>query len=129
VASVGRAVVRRIPGFRPNPRPTPPDTTPLDLTVELVDAAGRTAPLPLANYGPVRRPLEIRLLRRAKRDQENYRTTYELVPQTFVLPVADFASAAPGFDPTAVRAIRLRFDRTEKGTVVLTSLGIGAAAP
>jgi dienelactone hydrolase len=129
VASAGRAVVRRIPGFRPSPRPTPPDTTPLDLTVELVDAAGRTAPLPLANYGPVRRPLEIRLLRRAKRDQENYRTTYELVPQTFVLPVADFASATPGFDPTTVRAIRLRFDRTEKGTVVLTSLGIGAAAP
>jgi dienelactone hydrolase len=129
VASVGRAVVRRIPGFRSKAKVTPPDTTPLDLTVELVDAAGRSAPLSLARYGPVRRPLEIRVLRRPERDRENFRTTFELVPQTFVLPVADFAAAAPGFDASAVRAVRLRFDRTEKGTVILTSLGIGAAEP
>jgi dienelactone hydrolase len=129
IASVGRAVVRRVPGLRPKARVTPPDTTPLDLTVELVDAAGRAAPLPLARYGPLRRPLEIRVLRRPERDRENFRTTYELVPQTFVLPVADFAAAAPGFDANAVRAVRLRFDRTEKGTVILTGLGIGAATP
>jgi dienelactone hydrolase len=127
IGSVGRAVVRRVPGFRPKAKVTPPDTTPLDLTVELVDAAGRAAPLSLARYGPLRRPLEIRVLRRPERDRENFRTTYELVPQTFVLPVADFAAATPGFDAGAVRAVRLRFDRTEKGTVILTSLGIGAA--
>lgn len=129
VASLGRAAVRRIPGLRPKAKVTPPDTTPLDLTVELVDAAGRAAPLPLARYGPVRRPLEIRVLRRPDRDRENFRTTYELVPQTFVLPVADFAAATPGFDAGAVRAVRLKFDRTEKGTVILTGLGIGAAEP
>ncbi|MGZ8456303.1 MAG: hypothetical protein ACXWZ4_06865 [Gemmatirosa sp.] len=129
LASVGRAVVRRVPGFRPKARVTPPDTTPLDLTVELVDANGRAAPLSLARYGPVRRPFEIRVLRRPERDRENFRTTFELVPQTFVLPVADFAAATPGFDAGAVRAVRLRFDRTEKGTVILTSLGIGAATP
>jgi dienelactone hydrolase len=132
LARAGRgalAVVRRIPGLRPRAKVTPPDTTPLDLTVELVDAAGRAAPLSAAAYGPLRRPLEIRVLRRANRDRENYRTTYELVPQTFVMPVADFAAAAPGFDASAVRAVRLKFDKTEKGTVILTHLGIGAARP
>ena len=123
------AVVRRVPGFRPKAKVTPPDTTPLDLTVELVDAAGRAAPLSLAAYGPVRRPLEIRVLRRPERDRENFRSTFELVPQTFVMPVAEFAAALPGFDAGAVRAVRLKFDRTEKGTVILTNLGIGAAKP
>ena len=60
---------------------------------------------------------------------ELIRTTFELVPQTFVMPVQDFAAAAPGFDAGAVKAVRLKFDRTEKGTVILTSLGIGAAKP
>ena len=129
LASMGRAVVRRVPGFRPKAKVTPPDTTPLDLTVELVDAAGHVAPLSLAAYGPVRRPLEIRVLRRPERDRENFRTTFELVPQTFVMPVQDFAAAAPGFDAGAVKSVRLKFDRTEKGTVILTSLGIGAARP
>ncbi|MDF1506484.1 hypothetical protein PYV61_26250, partial [Roseisolibacter sp. H3M3-2] len=123
------AVVRRVPGLRPKAKVTPPDTTPLDLTVELVDAAGRAAPLSLASYGPVRRPLEIRVLRRPERDRENFRTTFELVPQTFVMPVSDFAAAAPGFDAASVKAVRLKFDKTEKGTVILTHLGIGAAQP
>ena len=125
----GWALVRRVPGLRPRAKVTPPDTTPLDLTVELVDAAGHAAPLPLARYGPLRRPLEIRLRRRAGRDQAAWRTTFELVPQTFVLPLADFAAATPGFDASTVRAVRLRFDRTEKGTIVLTGLGIGSLAP
>ena len=47
------------------------------------------------------------------------------MPQTYVLPLADFAAAAPGFDPAALRTVRLRFDRAEKGTVVLTGVGIG----
>ena len=116
--------------LKPKRRPAPADTTPLDLTVELVDANGVAAAVPLSRYGPLRRPLEIRTARRAKRDVESYRTTYELVPQSFVLPVADFAAAAPaGFDAGRVRAVRLRFDRTRKGTVILTALGVTSATP
>jgi hypothetical protein len=107
----------------------PRDTTPMDLTVELVDAAGATARLPLTRFGPVRRPLEIRIARRAIRDRQNFRTTFELVPQTYVMPLAEFAAAAPGFDPAALRTVRLRFDKTERGTVVLLDAGIAAAQP
>jgi dienelactone hydrolase len=122
VRLLARPFARRTPA-------APVDTTPLDLTVELVDARGTVARLPLSRFGPVRRPLEIRVARRERRDREGFRTTYELVPQTYVLPLVDFASVAPGFDPEALRLVRLRFDRSEKGTVVLTHAGIGAAAP
>jgi hypothetical protein len=120
--TLGRLPRRRTP-------PTPRDTTPMDLTVELVDAAGTAARLPLTRFGPVRRPLEIRVARRAIRDRQNFRTTFELVPQTYVMPLADFAAAAPGFDPAGLRTVRLLFDRTERGTVVLLDMGIAAAQP
>jgi hypothetical protein len=128
--SLGSRVLSRLTlGRLPRRRPTPPDTTPMDLTVELVDAAGTAARLPLTRFGPVRRPLEIRVARREIRDRQNFRTTFELVPQSYVLPLADFAAAAPGFDPAALRTVRLLFDRTERGTVVLLDMGLGAAHP
>jgi hypothetical protein len=127
---LGTRVLSRVTfGKLPRHRPAPPDTTPMDLTVELVDAAGTAARLPLTRFGPVRRPLEIRVARREIRDKQNFRTTFELVPQSYVMPLADFAAAAPAFDPAALRTVRLVFDRTERGTVVLLDMGIGAAHP
>ncbi|MCU0617684.1 MAG: hypothetical protein MUD17_11475, partial [Gemmatimonadaceae bacterium] len=53
-----------------NRRPPARDTTPPDLSVELVDAAGRTARLPLSSFGPVRRPVSSYVYRRKGRDAE-----------------------------------------------------------
>src|SRR4029078_2510495 len=46
-----------------------PDTTPVDLTVEGVDAAGGTLRVPLSQFGKPRRPLEITVYRRKGRDK------------------------------------------------------------
>lgn len=125
------------PAARPRPRPAPADEkkddekkdeTPVDLTIELVDTAGRTARLPISRYGIARRPLDTRLYRRAGRDAARFTNIYELVPQTFVMPVADFGAAAPDFDPRQVAAIRLVFDRTEAGTIVLEHVGVSTPA-
>ena len=49
------------------------DSVPMDLTVELVDADGHRARLPLSLFGPVRRPLEMHVLRRAdRRENANF---------------------------------------------------------
>ena len=40
------------------------------------------------------------------------------------MPVADFAAAAPGFDPRQLATIRLVFDRTEAGTVIVQHVGL-----
>ena len=107
----------------PKPPKAAPDTTPIDLTVELTDARGTTARLPLSTFGAIRRPLETRIMRREKRDKSQFSTLYEIVLQTYVLPFSDFAAASPEFDPTRLRSVRFVFDRTTAGTVVLDDVG------
>jgi len=101
-----------------------PDQTPIDLTVELVDTAGHVVRLPLSRFGIARRPLDSKIYRRAGRDAQRFSATYELIPQTFVLPVEDFARTSAAFDPRQIAAIRLLFDLTEAGTIVLEHVGL-----
>jgi len=115
------------PAKKPDAKPAK-DSTPVDLTVELVDAAGHTARLPLSRFGVPRRPLEIHILRRRDEEQQRYPTQYELVLQTYVLPVDEFARGAPNFDPTHLRSIRLVFDRLVAGTIVVDDIGISSSA-
>ena len=60
--------------------------------------ASGAAPQSLAQvgHGKPRRPLEIHLLRRADEEKQRFPTQFELVLQTYVLPLADFVQAAPG---------------------------------
>ncbi len=113
--------------------PTPPkskeeaDTIPIDFTVELTDAEGHTARVPISRYGPVRRPLEVRLYRREGRDEQRFGNIFEYVPQSFVLPLADFAAAAPDFKADRIKSIRLLFNRSFQGTIILDDVGIDPA--
>ena len=116
------------PSPKPSPTPKPkkeePDQTPVDLTVELTDAAGKIARLPLSRFGIARRPLDTRIYRREGRDATRFATIYELIPQTFVMPLADFARQAPDFNPQQLASIRLLFDKTVAGTVVVEHVGV-----
>lgn len=103
------------------------DTTPVDLTVELRDASGNVARLPLSRFGVPRRPLEIHILRRADQEQQRFPVQSELVLQTFVMPLADFTAASPQFDAARLRSIRLVFDRLDAGTVVVDDIGVSSA--
>jgi hypothetical protein len=100
------------------------DTTPPDLTVELVDANGRTARLPLSSFGPVRRPIESFVYRRSGRDESRFAARYEQVLHTYVMPLDRFQAATPGFDPRALAEIRLVFDRTRVGQVHVDDIGL-----
>jgi dienelactone hydrolase len=108
----------------PTPPKEKPDSTPIDLTVELVDAAGHTARLPLSRFGVARRPLDARVYRRDGRDAARFASIAELIPQTFMMPVSEFARVAPEFQPRQLKSIRLVFDRTRAGTVVVEDIGI-----
>jgi hypothetical protein len=116
---------------QPAPRPPqnpPKDTTPVDLTVEMTDAAGHVARLPLSRFGVPRRPLEIQILRRADQEKQRFPTQYEMVLQTYVMPLAEFAQQSPQFDPTRLKSVRLLFDRIVAGTVVVDDIGISTKA-
>ena len=69
--------------------------------MELVDASGGTARVPLSQFGKPRRPLEITVYRRKGRDKSAFPNPYELVLQTYVMPIKEFARGPAGFDAVA----------------------------
>jgi hypothetical protein len=113
----------------PAPAPSRPragadeEKPPMDLSVEVVDASGVRAKLPLSRYGAVRRPLEMTVTRRRDRESANFARPYELVLQTYRIPLADFQAAAPGLDPRRITTVRFLFDLTPVGTVLLDDVG------
>jgi dienelactone hydrolase len=114
---------RPAPARRPPPRPSGPDTTAIDLSVELTDAAGTSARLPLSAYGAVRRPIESYIYIRRGRDRQRFASLSELVLQTYVIPFADWRAAAPSLDLDRITRVRFLFDRTLAGTVVIDNIG------
>jgi hypothetical protein len=115
----------RRPAPRPQPKPKAGDAPkpPVDLSVEVADADGHVARLPLSRFGPIRRPLQTYVLRRRGRESDAFPTQYEIVLQGYSILLRDFAQAAPGLDLRRLRTVRLVFDRTPAGTVVLDDVG------
>src|ERR1043166_3426281 len=113
----------------PKKKPEAKDSVPMDLSVEAVDAGGTAVRLPLSRYGAVRRPLEVTVLRRKGRDKANFASLAELIPQTYVIPLADFKAANAAFDPGRLATVRWVFDRTLRGTVVLSDVGLSIIDP
>ena len=99
------------------------DPEPVDFTVGLTDAAGKTAALPLSRFGALQSPLKARFLKAGFIDEKAYKKASEPVLRTIELPLRDFTAAAPDFEAAKLRAIRLRFDRGEKGSIVIGDIG------
>ena len=96
----------------------------MDLSIEVVDAAGTHARVPLSRYGAIRRPLETHVYRRQDWE-ERFASHAELVLQSYVIPLADFG----GVDPAAIREVRFVFDRAVAGTVVIDDIGFATPDP
>jgi dienelactone hydrolase len=100
---------------------TAPDARgPIDLTVEVVDGGGEIARLPLSHFSFLQPQLKAQL---GKAGFMSPFPTSEAVLNHFEFPLADFAAVNPAFDSTDVAEIRLVFDRTEAGVVVLDNVG------
>jgi hypothetical protein len=127
-AAKGKPVAKAKGGPKKPEEKAKPDTTPVDLSVELVDAAGATARVALSQFGKPRRPLEITVYRRKGRDKAAFPNPYELVLQTYVMPIKEFARVG-AFDASRVRTIRLVFDKTRVGQVVVDDIGFSAIDP
>jgi len=120
---------RRTPARRPPPAPKGPDTTAFDLSVELTDAAGVSARVPLSAYGAVRRPIESYVYLRSGRDKQRFGSLSEIVLQTYVIPFADFRRAAATLDIDRVTRVRFVFDRTPAGNLILDNIGFSRMSP
>jgi len=100
------------------------DEEPIDLSIEVVDAQGRSSKVALSAYGPIRRPLETHILRRRDLEKARFPTLFELVLQTYSIPLSDFTRLRPALDLRSLKEIRLVFDLSEAGTVVVDDVGI-----
>ncbi len=105
------------------------DKPPIDLTVEVEDLRGRTARVRLGRYGPIRRPLKISILRRKDQEKSRYADNYDLVLQSYSIPLSDFLDVNASLNLARLSAIRLVFDRTHAGTVVVDNIGFTEMDP
>ncbi len=96
---------------------------PIDLTVEVVDLAGNRGRVALSDYGAIRRPLEISILRRGDIEEDRFPQRWELVLQSFSIPLADFRTSEPRLNLQRLSEVRLVFDRTPAGTVAVDDIG------
>lgn len=110
-------------------RPTAADSVPVLLSIEAIDVDSVRVRLPLSRYGVARRPLAVTVLKRKGEDRSAFASLSELVPQSYVIPLADFRAADPHFDPAHLATIRLVFDGTRAGTVMLTDVGLSNISP
>lgn len=102
---------------------------PVDLSVEVEDASGRMARVTLSDYGAIRRPLETWVMRRKDLEEDRFADHWELVLQTFSIPLADFAAANGSLDLSRLRAVRFVFDRVHAGEVAIDRIGFSDLPP
>jgi dienelactone hydrolase len=105
------------------------DEEPIDLSVSVTDADGRTARVALSRYGPIRRPLEMTILRRSDLEEDRYPQQYEIVQQSFTIPLDDFVGIEPELDLGALVRVEFVFDRVEAGEVILDQIGFSRPDP
>ena len=96
---------------------------PLDLSVELVDRRGTAVRLPLSSFRTLTPPLTTRFTKLPS-ESAIYGKASEPVLQTFEVPLKAFIAASRGFDVANLTAIRLVFDRSAKGVILLDDIGI-----
>jgi len=97
---------------------------PIDLTIEVADRTGQSARLPLSHVAALQPQIEVQV---AKAGILNGEPTSEVVFQTFDFPIAAFKAENPSLDPVRLQTVRLVFDRTRKGVVVLDDVGFRPA--
>jgi dienelactone hydrolase len=94
----------------------------LDLTIELVDAAGNVARLPLSHFSLLQPQIEF-YTRKARLLESRDAQPGEIIFQSYDFPLVDFQATNPQFDPGQLVEIGFVFDRNERGVVVLDEIG------
>ena len=100
------------------------DEKPLDWTIELIDANGNRASLPLSHDSGLY-PLVNAVPRRAGFLDSADPT--EILFRRFEIALADFADTNKEFDASLVTQIRFVFDRSEKGAIIIDDISLSVS--
>ncbi len=91
----------------------------IDLTIEVTDAEGHRATLPLGHFSQLQPQIKVQ----TRKARFLGRGGSEVVFQSFAFPLRDFVVANPDFDPSQLVAVRFLFDQSPEGVVVLDDVG------
>ena len=97
---------------------------PLDLTIELTDEDGDSSEVPLSAVGLIPPALTIRLLKWQWLENTLNDEPAERILQTYEIPMSLFIEQNASFEPARLQTIRLLFDRSERGAIILDDIGI-----
>lgn len=100
--------------------------TPIDLTIEVQDRNGQTAALPLSEVASLLPPLKAKFTRYGPWEKK-YGSSSEPVLQTVEIPMYHFMEVNRRFDPSQIELIRLRFDSSSEGVIILDEVGFRLA--
>ena len=101
----------------------------IDLSLEVEDASGHTARVTLGDYGAIRRPLETYVMRRADQEASRFQSHWELILQTYSIPLGDFTGANSSLDLQRLTAVRFVFDQVHAGEVAIDQIGFSNLPP
>ena len=101
----------------------------VDLSIMVEDSSGRTARVSLSDYGAIRRPLETYVMRRADQEASRFQSHWELILQTYSIPLGDFTAANSSLDLRRLSSVRFVFDRVHAGEVAIDQIGFSDLAP
>lgn len=135
----------RVPGPRKDPTPDDENQSesvrqpsggddeqedpPVDLSIEVADVAGHSASIRLSDYGAIRRPLDTYVLRRGDLEAERFQNHWELILQTFSIPLGDFVTENAQLDLRRLTSIAFVFDQVHGGEVSIDQIGFSELDP
>lgn len=95
----------------------------VDFSIELVDSLGNLATNKISNSKHIMKPLNTKFTKFDFLDKDMIGDAWEIQLQTFHFPIQQFEKQQPEFDFSAVKTIRLLFDQTSEGVIVLDDIG------
>jgi len=101
----------------------------MHFSLEVRDASGERARLPAGAFGPLRPPLEVRVFRRRDLERSRLPTLHEMVGHGLSIPLEEFTRANPRLDPGTLREVRIVFDGTPVGEIILSEVGFSRPEP
>ncbi len=102
---------------------------PIDLSIEVRDAAGNVGRVSLSDYGAIRRPLEMWVRRRQDLEARSGIEHSELILQTYSIPLGDFTDTNPDLRIRQLASVAFVFDRVHAGEVVVDQIGFSDLDP
>lgn len=93
----------------------------INFTITVEDKKGRQASLPLSHISKLPPVIKGKLL---KWPLSNFGETSEPVFQSYDFELGDFKKMNPDFNPEQLTKIRLQFNLTKRGTILLNDVGI-----